>query len=52
MTGILVALLVIVTAALCFILGMIYGVSAANEAEKKKREEALKNILNLKKEEK
>ena len=50
MTGILVALLVIVTAALCFLLGTIYGVAAANEAEKKKREEALKHILNFNKE--
>lgn len=31
MTGILVALLVIVTAALCFILGMIAGVAIAEE---------------------
>lgn len=37
MTGILVALLVIVTAALCFLLGMIVGVTVANEAEAKER---------------
>ena len=37
MTGILVALLVIVTAALCFLLGMIVGVAAiSSEVEKKK----------------
>lgn len=39
MTGILVALLIIVTAALCFLLGMIVGVAAvrASEEEKRKR---------------
>lgn len=37
MTGILVALLVIVTAAFCFLIGMIYGVALKDEVEKKKR---------------
>jgi len=37
MTGILVALLVIITAALCFILGMIAGVAVVNAAEKGER---------------
>jgi uncharacterized protein YneF (UPF0154 family) len=36
MTGILVALLVLVTAALCFLLGMIFGVYVANASEKEK----------------
>ncbi len=34
MTGILVALLVIVTAALCFLLGMIVGVAAITKQKK------------------
>lgn len=47
MTGILVALLVIVTAALCFLLGMIYGVALKDEFEKKKRiEQALTQEIN------
>lgn len=47
MTGILVALLVIVTAALCFILGLIYGVALKDEFEKKKRiEESLPQEVN------
>ena len=47
MTGILVALLVIVTAALCFLLGMIYGVALKDEFEKRKRiEQELANDIN------
>lgn len=47
MTGILVAMLVIVTAAFCFLLGMIYGVALKEEFEKKKRiEQALTQEIN------
>ena len=41
MTGILVALLIIVTAALCFLLGMIFGVAAINKSERHKQIEEL-----------
>lgn len=47
MTGILVAMLVIVTAAFCFLLGMIYGVALKEEFEKKNRiEQALAQEIN------
>lgn len=47
MTGILVAMLVIVTAAFCFLLGMIYGVALKEEFEKKKCiEQALTQEIN------
>ncbi len=46
MTGILVALLVIVTAALCFLLGLIYGVALKEEFEKKKQIEQLSQKVN------
>ena len=47
MTGVLVAMLVIVTAAFCFLLGMIYGVALKEEFEKKKRiEQALTQEIN------
>lgn len=47
MTGILVALLIIVTAILCFLLGMIYGSALQAEAEKKKRvEQSLSQGIN------
>lgn len=45
MTGILVALLVIVTAALCFLLGMIFGVWAANEANEAEKKNRIKQTL-------
>jgi len=38
MTGILVALLVIITAAFCFLLGMIFGAYVANDASEKEKE--------------
>jgi uncharacterized protein YneF (UPF0154 family) len=44
MTGILVALLVIVTAALCFLLGTIVGVTIMSNEIKKKQQ--LNDILN------
>jgi len=47
MTGILVALLVIVTAAFCFLLGMIYGAALKEEVEEKKlKEQALAQEIN------
>jgi predicted Holliday junction resolvase-like endonuclease len=46
MTGILVALLVIVTAALCFLLGMIYGVALKEEFEKKRFEQTMTKAVN------
>lgn len=39
MTGVLVALLVIVTSVLCFLLGIICGAALKEEVEEKKREE-------------
>lgn len=47
MTGILVAMLVIVTSVLCFILGIICGTALKEEVEEKKRkEQALAQEIN------
>lgn len=39
MTGILVALLVIMTAAFCFVMGMLFGAWVATAADPSKKEE-------------